>query len=156
MPAANIGVDAGALSARRGDGSIVENYKEFWYGMVGLAGEGANFDGNGNAIRTLLGGGLQAVNFGRSRLLNDSVVGNANLRPLGASPLYPASKPKYNLDTPCYRQALPDVNGPQAGPSAAPESEVQPPPGPIVPRSTTTTTTPAATTAANSLTEATP
>ena len=39
-------------TTRRGDGSIVENYKEFWYGMVGLAGEGADFDGNGSTIRT--------------------------------------------------------------------------------------------------------
>ena len=41
IPSGNIVVDDGALTTRRSDGSTVENYKEFWYGMVGLAGEGA-------------------------------------------------------------------------------------------------------------------
>lgn len=157
LPTGDIGVRDGALTTRRSDGSIVENYKEFWYGMVGLAGEGSNFDGNGNAIRTALGGGLQAVNFGASDLLRNLVVGNATDRPLGTSPLYPATKPPYNLDAPCYRQALPDVNGPQAGPGSAPTSTaVSTPPALANPGTTPTTTTPTATTTANPLTEATP
>src|SRR6185436_13058208 len=56
IPAGNLGVQDGALTTRRGDGSIIENYKEFWYSMVGLAGEGSTFDGNGPSIRTGLGG----------------------------------------------------------------------------------------------------
>jgi ABC-type transporter Mla subunit MlaD len=35
----------------------VANYKEFWYTMVGLAGEGQNFDGNGMYVRFQPGGG---------------------------------------------------------------------------------------------------
>ena len=34
-----------------------ENYKEFWYAMVGLAGESQNFDGNGHYVRFAVGGG---------------------------------------------------------------------------------------------------
>ncbi len=36
--------------------SGVENYKEFWYALAGLAGIGQNFDGNGAAGRFLTGG----------------------------------------------------------------------------------------------------
>jgi phospholipid/cholesterol/gamma-HCH transport system substrate-binding protein len=159
IPAGNIGVDDGALSTRRSDGSIVENYKEFWYTMVGLAGEAANFDGNGSAIRVGTGGGAQTVRFGTSKLTGSQVVGNAIIRPLGSSPLYPSSSPPYNLDAPCYRQALPDVNGPQAGPNSAPPSTVSPTPPPLPnpvtpPGSTTSTET--ATTSADTPLEATP
>jgi phospholipid/cholesterol/gamma-HCH transport system substrate-binding protein len=158
IPAGNIGVRDGNLATRRSDGSIVENYKEFWYGMVGLAGEGSGFDGNGSSIRTSLGGGSQTVNYGRSRADNSAVIGNTNLKPLGSSPIYPSTTPRYNLDAPCYRQSLPDVNGPQAGPTAAPPSTVSPTPAPLpnpvaTPGSTTATT---ATTSSNPLLEVTP
>ncbi|HEV7772981.1 MAG TPA: MlaD family protein [Conexibacter sp.] len=156
IPAGNIGVRDGALATRRSDGSVVENYKEFWYAMVGLASEGAGFDGNGSVIRTALGGGSQLVNFGK--MAGGSVVGNVNLQPLGSSPLYPATPPPKKLDAPCYRQSLPDVNGPQAGPGAAPPSKSVPTPAPLLNPGTGTTTTPtaAATTSENPLAEATP
>ena len=34
-----------------------ENYKDFLYALVGLAGEGQNFDGNGQYVRFQTGGG---------------------------------------------------------------------------------------------------
>jgi hypothetical protein len=137
----------GALTNRRSDGSIVENYKEFWYSMVGLAGEGSSFDGNGSAIRTGLGGGSYTANFGRSRTAGSTVIGNSNLKPLGSSPLYPSARPPYKLDAACYRQALPNVNGPQAGPSQAPPSIVSPTPAPLPPPGASTTTTATSSTA---------
>ncbi len=139
IPAGNIGVDDGTLTTRRSDGSIVENYKEFWYAMVGLAGESANFDANGSMIRAGLGGGPYLTSFGRSRAAESTVVGNADLRPLGSSPIFPASPPPKNLTAPCYRQALPDVNGPQAGPTAPPPSQLQPTPPALTDPSPTTT-----------------
>ena len=36
-----------------------ENYKDFFYAMAGLAGEGQNFDGNGMYVRFQTGGGSQ-------------------------------------------------------------------------------------------------
>jgi phospholipid/cholesterol/gamma-HCH transport system substrate-binding protein len=144
IPAGNLGVRDGASTTRRGDGSIVENYKEFWYGMVGLTGEGANFDGNGPMFRTGLGGGSQTVNFGKSKVSGRAVIGNAILKPEGTSPLYPAKQPPYMLDAPCYRQPLPDVNGLQAGPGAAPPSIVSPTPPPV-PNPTPAASTPATT-----------
>jgi len=133
IPAGDLGVRDGALTTRRADGSIVENYKEFWYTMAGLAGEGATFDGNGSMIRTGLGGGSQQVTMAASKLYGTPVIGNANFKPLGTSPLYPATPPSYNLTASCYRQALPDVNGPLAGPGAAPSSTQVPTPAPLVP-----------------------
>jgi phospholipid/cholesterol/gamma-HCH transport system substrate-binding protein len=142
IPAGNVGVRDGAFTTRRSDGSTVENYKEFWYTMVGLAGEGSSFDGNGSVIRAGLGGGSYLVNFGRSRADNSAVVGNMVLRPLGTSPRYPATPPPYNLTAPCYRQALPDINGPQAGPGSAPASRQVPTPAPLPdPRVLTPTST---------------
>ncbi len=138
IPAGNIGVRDGALTTRRADGSIVQNYKEFWYTMVGLAGEGASFDGNGSMIRTGLGGGAQTVNVGKSTTSGRAVIGNANFRPLGTSPRYPATPPSYNLTADCYQQALPNVNGPQAGPGPAPQSIVSPTPAPRPNPGTTT------------------
>ena len=139
IPAGNIGVRDGALTTRRPDGSIVENYKEFWYTMAGLAGEGATFDGNGSMIRTGLGGGSQTVNIGKSTTSGRAVIGNANFKPLGTSPKYPTTTPTYNLTADCYRQALPNVNGPQAGPGPAPQSIVSPTPAPRPNPGTTTT-----------------
>lgn len=131
IPAGNLGIEDGAHTTRRADGSIVENYKEFWYAMVGLAGEGANFDGNGSYIRAGVGGGAYTVDLGRSRRLRSTVIGNANFVPRGTSPIYPSTAPPYRLDVPCHSQPLPDVNGPQAGPAPAPPSTQQPTPPPV-------------------------
>ena len=43
-----------------------ENYKEFFYALVGIAGEGQNFDGNGMYVRFQTGGGSQPVSLGPS------------------------------------------------------------------------------------------
>jgi len=157
IPAGNIGVQDGTNTTRRADGSIVENYKEFWYTMVGLAGEGANFDSNGSAIRTSLGGGSLATNFGTA---STPIVGNVTLTPQGTSPLYPAAPPPQKLDAPCYRQQLPDVNGPQAGPGPAPRSVAMPPPPtlttPASPPGSSTTTTAASPSAYAQTSEGTP
>jgi ABC-type transporter Mla subunit MlaD len=133
IPAGNIGVEDGALTTRRPDGSIVENFKEFWHGMVGLAGEGAGFDGNGSYIRAGVGGGEHVVRAGRSRLTKDTVVGATNLAPLGTSPLAPAQPLPYNTTFPCHRNSLPAVNGSQAGPGSAPDSFVRRTPAPEEP-----------------------
>ena len=45
-----------------------ENYKEFFYALVGLAGEGQNFDGNGMYVRFQTGGGSTRSRSARSNL----------------------------------------------------------------------------------------
>ena len=105
IPTGNIEVDDGPLS------SGTENYKEFWYAMVGLAGEGQNFDGNGQFLRLATGGGGHTIETGPDSL-GQPLFGNAISQPLGTRPAYPGKRPPYVSSVPCYRSPVPDVNGP--------------------------------------------
>jgi phospholipid/cholesterol/gamma-HCH transport system substrate-binding protein len=95
----------------------VENYKEFWYTMVGLAGEGQNFDGNGMYVRFQPGGGDQTVSLGGAAGPTDKSFANAVLTPLGTRPAYPGRRPPYRPDVACYTNTLPDLNGAATGPA---------------------------------------
>jgi phospholipid/cholesterol/gamma-HCH transport system substrate-binding protein len=105
IPTGNIKVDDGPLS------SGTENYKEFWYSMVGLAGEGQSFDGNGQFLRLATGGGGHTIETGPSSTLHQPLFGNAISQPLGTRPAYPGKRPPYVSSVPCYRSPVPDVNG---------------------------------------------
>jgi phospholipid/cholesterol/gamma-HCH transport system substrate-binding protein len=91
-----------------------ENYKDFFYAMVGLAGEGQNFDGNGGYVRFQTGGGSQSVSLGAGSSGSAPQFGDLPTPPLGNRPAYPGKVPPYVDDKPCYRQKLPDLNGPAA------------------------------------------
>jgi phospholipid/cholesterol/gamma-HCH transport system substrate-binding protein len=93
--------------------SGVENYKEFFYTLVGLSGEGQNFDGNGMYVRFQTGGGSQTVSLGPPGP-NTQLFGNNVNVPLGNRPAYPGKKPPYRPDAPCYKQTRPNLNGPAA------------------------------------------
>ena len=110
LPTGDVKIDDGPLSTG------AENYKEFWYTMVGLAGEGQNFDGNGMYVRFQPGGGDQTVSLGPSGGLTDKLFANAILKPLGTRPAYPGRRPPYKPDVPCYTNTLPNVNGAASGP----------------------------------------
>jgi phospholipid/cholesterol/gamma-HCH transport system substrate-binding protein len=92
----------------------LENYKEFWETLVGLAGEGQNFDGNGMYVRFQPGGGSDTISTGQAAFSGDTLFGNAIARPLGTRPKYPGRRPPYKPDAPCYQQPIPDLNGPAA------------------------------------------
>jgi virulence factor Mce-like protein len=92
----------------------VENYKEFWYTLVGLAGEGQNFDGNGYMVRFQPGGGNQSFSTGTVSGGGEPLLGNAVAPPLGTRPKYTGVRPPYKPDEICHRQTLPDLNGPAA------------------------------------------
>ncbi len=101
--------------------SGVENYKEFWYALAGLAGIGQNFDGNGAAGRFIAGGSGTAVVSPPATVVkpgappgNKTLVGQTALPPQGTSPRFPGIEPPYKPLVPCYKQALPNFNGPQA------------------------------------------
>jgi phospholipid/cholesterol/gamma-HCH transport system substrate-binding protein len=113
LPTGDIKISDGALSTGE------ENYKEFWYTMVGLAGEGQNFDGNGMYVRFQPGGGDQTVALGPSGGGNaaDTIFANAVAKPLGTRPAFPGHRPPYKPDVPCYTQPLPDLNGAPTGPA---------------------------------------
>jgi hypothetical protein len=117
LPTGDIKIQDGALSTG------VENYKEFWYTMVGLAGEGQNFDGNGMYVRFQPGGGDQTVSLGRAGgAPTDTVFGNAAAKPLGTRPAFPGHRPPYNAKVPCFTQKLPNLNG---APTGAPDAKVR-------------------------------
>ena len=111
LPTGDIKIDDGPLT------SGAENYKEFWYAMVGLAGEGQNFDGNGMYVRFQPGGGDQTFSTGKiGPLTGDTLFANAVAKPLGTRPAFPGKRPPYKPDVPCYTNKIPDVNGAATGP----------------------------------------
>ncbi len=93
-----------------------ENYKEFWYSMVGLAGEAQNFDGNGHYVRFAVGGGDQTISTGKyGGNTGSKLYGRVNDPPLGTRPAYPGKRPPYNNTARCKDQRLPDLNGAKTG-----------------------------------------
>jgi phospholipid/cholesterol/gamma-HCH transport system substrate-binding protein len=109
LPTGDVKIDDGPLSTG------AENYKEFWYTMVGLAGEGQNFDGNGMYVRFQPGGGDQTISLGASGGIADKLFANAIAKPLGTRPAYPGKRPPYKPDVPCYKNTLPNLNGAATG-----------------------------------------
>ncbi len=91
-----------------------ENYKDFFYSLVGLAGEGQNFDGNGAYVRFQTGGGSQQLSFGDGDKGFPPQFGALPTPPLGNRPAMPRNKPAYDASRPCYTQEPPDLNGPAA------------------------------------------
>ena len=110
LPTGDVKIEDGAFSTGE------ENYKEFWYTRVGLAGEGQNFDGNGPYVRFQIGGGDQTLSMGQSGNLPQKVFANTVAPPLGTRPAYPGKRPPYKPDAPCYKSPPPDLNGAATGP----------------------------------------
>ena len=97
--------------------SGVEDYKEFWYSLVGLDGIGQSFDGNGPMVKFLVGNSGNTVRSQPASVLGtdykgEPLLGRSPLAPLGTRPAYPAEEPPYEPLVPCYTQALPNFNGP--------------------------------------------
>jgi ABC-type transporter Mla subunit MlaD len=94
--------------------SGIPTYKEFFWALTGLAGEGAGFDGNGFFTRVFAGGGSIPV---KTSPLPGTLqeFGNAVLQPLGTRPAMPSSKPPYNRRVRCYRNTPPNLNSARTG-----------------------------------------
>jgi phospholipid/cholesterol/gamma-HCH transport system substrate-binding protein len=110
LPTGDVKIADGAFSTGE------ENYKEFWYSMVGLAGEGQDFDGNGMYVRFQPGGGDQTLSLGQSGDIAEKIFANTIAPPLGTRPAYPGKRPPYNSTFPCYKNPLPNLNGAPTGP----------------------------------------
>jgi phospholipid/cholesterol/gamma-HCH transport system substrate-binding protein len=111
LPTGDIKIADGPLT------SNAENYKEFWYAMVGLAGEGQNFDGNGMYVRFQPGGGDQTISSGTiGPYTNTQLFANAVAAPLGTRPAFTGHRTPYKPNVPCYTQKIPDLNGAATGP----------------------------------------
>jgi phospholipid/cholesterol/gamma-HCH transport system substrate-binding protein len=109
-------------NAKLQDGSStsgVEDYKEFWYSLAGLAGIGQRFDANGTSAHFLLGGSGQTLRSAPVSIVGNKLKGlqllaHAPLPPLGTRPAYPSEEPPYKPNVPCYTQPLSNFNGPLA------------------------------------------
>ncbi len=140
LPTGNVKLDDGALSTRRSDGSVVEAYKEFWYGLAGMAASGQSFDGNGQMLRAAAQAGEWQTSPGVGTYNpKGRVVGSAAEPPLGTRPLYPSRAPLIQPNSKCESNGRPDLNGPQAGPGAKPQSVVVPTEPPFTKEPATTT-----------------
>jgi phospholipid/cholesterol/gamma-HCH transport system substrate-binding protein len=113
FPAGNTKIQDGASS------SGVEDYKEFWYSLVGLTGIGQGFDGNGAVLKALAGNSGQTLLSRKVAILGSKpqksslqLLTHSPLTPLGTRPAYPAEEPAYQPLVPCYTQTLPNFNGP--------------------------------------------
>jgi phospholipid/cholesterol/gamma-HCH transport system substrate-binding protein len=111
FPAGNTKLQDGAATTG------VEDYKEFWYGLTGLAGIGQSFDGNGTLTHFLVGGGGPTLSSSQASAQGTSIKGlkllaHASQQPLGTRPAFPKTEPAYKPQAPCYKQALPEFNGP--------------------------------------------
>ena len=99
------------------DGNLttgVENYKEFFQSLVGLAGESQNFDGNGQYTRFQTGGGTNRVQTGNVGA-GGPLFGNALRRPLGTRPARPGARPPKKRTSACYKQRRTDLNSARIG-----------------------------------------
>jgi hypothetical protein len=119
LPTGDLKIDDGFLTTG------LENYKEFWQAMVGLAGESQNFDGNGQYTRFQTGGGLNTLSTGNSGFgdqggPNAPLFGNYTLKPIGTRPARPAVKPPVNRKLACYKNKLPDLNSAKVGTDLSP------------------------------------
>ncbi|MFA9269584.1 MAG: hypothetical protein ACEQSX_02330, partial [Baekduiaceae bacterium] len=94
----------------------VENYKEFFYALVGFNGEGQNFDGNGQWIRAGIGGS-QRVETGPTPLTGLKLYGNAQQTPRGTRPAMPTKLPTQKFTEDCKDQTRPDLNAAVTGPA---------------------------------------
>jgi phospholipid/cholesterol/gamma-HCH transport system substrate-binding protein len=128
LPVGNIKIQDGSFT------SNAENYKEFWYAMVGLAGESQNFDGNGHYVRFQVGGGSQTVSTGKyGGSAGQKLFANMDEPPLGTRPAYPGKRQPYNHTALCKDQKLPDVNGAKTGPADGGGGTPAPAPAPASP-----------------------
>jgi phospholipid/cholesterol/gamma-HCH transport system substrate-binding protein len=102
-----------------------QNYKEFFWTLVGLAGESQNFDGNGQMVRFQTGGGSETLSLGSTTSPTGQLFGSTVGVPLGNRPAYPGKRPPYKPDVRCIDNERPNLNGPASArtdPTAAPAS----------------------------------
>jgi phospholipid/cholesterol/gamma-HCH transport system substrate-binding protein len=111
IPAGNTKLQDGSST------SGVEDYKEFWYSLVGLSGIGQSFDGNGTFAKFLVGNSgttlkSQPTSILTTKTKGQQLLGRSPLVPQGTRPAFPTEEPPYQPLAPCYKQALPNFNGP--------------------------------------------
>lgn len=124
IPTSKAKIEDGEFSAN------AEVYKEFWYSMVGQAGSGQGFDGNGSFLRLAAPGGAIPVQSGKTNIDEESLHANFTSAPQRTRPAFPASNvPPLRRDVPCHANSVPDLNGPAStGPADGSRANAAAPP----------------------------
>jgi virulence factor Mce-like protein len=112
IPAGDQKIEDGRFTTGR------ELYKSFFYGLVGLAGEGQNSDGNGPYARVQTGLGPNLLDFGPVGEQGNLLSAAADA-PIGVRPVRPSSRPPYRDDLACQTQPVPDANAARSAPGDA-------------------------------------
>lgn len=107
LPTVEQRIDDGALSTG------LRSYEEFFQGMVSLAGESQNFDGNGSYVR-IQSGGPFAVQTPSLPQPTGPLHGAASQQPLGTRPAK-SPKPPYKPDVKCHTQPVPNLSEAKIG-----------------------------------------
>jgi hypothetical protein len=102
LPTQEQRIDDGAFSTG------LRNYEEFFQGMVSLAGESQNFDGNGHYVR-IQAGGPYAVQTPSLPEPTGPLHASASQQPLGTRPAK-SPKPPYKPGVKCHTQPVPDLS----------------------------------------------
>ena len=102
--------------------------REFFYALTNFAGESQNFDGNGPYLRLQAGGGpvlVQTPNEAGSLTTEKAFYSNTISAPIGTQPQLGGRPPK-KPGARCYKQPVPDLNGPLGQPGPPDPSAVSP------------------------------
>lgn len=97
FPTLNTPVQDGAASSGK------ENYKEFWYALVGWNSASQSFSGNGPVLRLGSGSGADI------QTPSGALYGKAALPQSGVNPLLPSANPVQRDDVPCYKNQRPNM-----------------------------------------------
>ncbi len=97
FPTLNTPLSDGAASSGK------ENYKEFWYALVGWNSAAQGFNGNGPVLR--LGSGSAAD----VQTPSGALYGKAAQPQIGVNPLLPSKNPTLRNDVPCYKNQRPNL-----------------------------------------------
>lgn len=98
------------LNTKLNDGSNSsgkENYKEFWYSLVGWNSSSQNLTSTGPYLR--LGAGSNGSGQPNVKTPSGVLYGNAPLDENGKSPLLPGKNPTIQTKTACYKNAKPNL-----------------------------------------------
>jgi ABC-type transporter Mla subunit MlaD len=104
------------------------NYREFFYYLANFAGITQNFDGNGPYLRVSPGGGdvlVEQLNESGNLTTDKQDFARVVAAPSGVQPQLGGRPPK-KPDVRCYKNPVPDLNGPQAQVGAPSLKEVTP------------------------------
>jgi hypothetical protein len=94
------------LLAKIADGSTssgIENYKEFWYALVGWNSEAQSFNGNGPSLRLGSGSGADISSP------SGALYGKTAAQPQGIRPVVPSKNAPLQDKLDCYKNPAPNM-----------------------------------------------